>query len=114
MNHEFLLSRKARAELRGDQLNDNDECVNERFIFRNALCFCDASRISRTLLFKGTRAAVTSGCISAHGARGKPSTGRISVGVSTVVVATIVPFTTMLITVSVTPSARKSKAWESK
>jgi hypothetical protein len=30
------------------------------------------------------------------------------------VVATIVPFTTMLITVSATPSARKSKAWESK
>lgn len=104
MNHEFLSSRKARAVFRGDQPNDNNEWVNERFIFCNALCFCDASRISRTLLFKGTRAAVTSGCKHrAHQRR-----------VSTVVVATIVPFTTMLITVSVTPSARKSKAWESK
>jgi hypothetical protein len=69
------LSRKTCAELRGDQLNDNNELVNERFIFPNALCFCEYAAKIAHLLFKRTRAAVTSGRISAHDAKENQAPG---------------------------------------
>ena len=78
VNHELLLSRKTCAELRGDQLNDNNELVNERFIFPNALCFCEyATNIARPAVQKDAgrgniRLHFRSRC------EGKPSTARVN------------------------------------